>query len=39
MEDIALLESLLTRMNQNQLALGAAVEELTTGICRCGKQR
>lgn len=28
MEDISLLASLLNRMNQNQLALGAAVEEL-----------
>lgn len=32
MEDISLLASLLTRMNQNQLALGAAVEELAVWV-------
>jgi hypothetical protein len=32
MEDISLLASLLTRMNENQLALGAAVEELTVWV-------
>lgn len=32
MEDITLLASLLTRMNQNQLALGAAVEELAVWV-------
>jgi hypothetical protein len=32
MEDISLLASLLSRMNQNQLALGAAVEELAVWV-------
>lgn len=32
MEDLSLLASLLTRMNQNQLALGAAVEELAVWV-------
>jgi len=32
MEDISLLASLLTRMNQNQLAIGAAVEELAVWV-------
>lgn len=32
MEDITLLASLLTCMNQNQLALGAAVEELAVWV-------
>ncbi len=32
MEDISLLASLLTRMNENQLALGAAVEELASWV-------
>jgi hypothetical protein len=32
MEDVALLASLLTRINENQLALGAAVEELAVWV-------
>jgi hypothetical protein len=32
MEDVALLASLLNRINQNQLALGAAVEELAVWV-------
>ncbi|VVO54930.1 hypothetical protein PS900_00495 [Pseudomonas fluorescens] len=32
MEDVSLLASLLTRINENQLALGAAVEELAVWV-------
>lgn len=32
MEDVSLLTSLLTRINENQLALGAAVEELAVWV-------
>lgn len=32
MEDVSLLASLLTRINDNQLALGAAVEELAVWV-------
>ncbi|MEB0224064.1 hypothetical protein [Pseudomonas sp. 10S4] len=32
MEDVSLLVSLLTRINENQLALGAAVEELAVWV-------
>lgn len=32
MEDVSLLTSLLTRLNENQLALGAAVEELAVWV-------
>lgn len=32
MEDVTLLASLLTRINENQLALGAAVEELAVWV-------
>ncbi len=32
MEDISLLASLLKRMNENQLALGAAIEELSNWV-------
>lgn len=32
MEDLSLLASLLTRLNENQLALGAAVEELSNWV-------
>ncbi|MDI2593102.1 hypothetical protein POF45_16945 [Pseudomonas sp. 681] len=32
MEDLSLLVSLLTRINENQLALGAAVEELAVWV-------
>lgn len=32
MEDVSLLATLLKRMNENQLALGAAVEELSNWV-------
>lgn len=32
MEDVSLLASLLKRMNENQLALGAAIEELSNWV-------
>ncbi|MEA1031062.1 hypothetical protein T3A99_21070 [Pseudomonas sp. N-137] len=32
MEDLKLLASLLTRINENQIALGAAVEELSKWV-------
>lgn len=32
MEDVSLLVSLLKRMNENQLALGAAIEELSNWV-------
>jgi len=32
MEDTPLLASLLKRMNENQLALGAAIEELSNWV-------
>ncbi|MBT9267705.1 hypothetical protein KKQ10_22755 [Pseudomonas sp. MG-9] len=32
MEDISLLASLLSRLNENQIALGAAVEELSKWV-------
>lgn len=32
MEDVSLLASLLARINENQLALGAAVEELAVWV-------
>lgn len=32
MVDLSLLASLLTRLNQNQLALGAAIEEISNWV-------
>ncbi|WP_369301820.1 hypothetical protein [Pseudomonas sp. N2-5-1-1] len=32
MEDVSLLASLLKRMNENQLTLGAAIEELSNWV-------
>jgi hypothetical protein len=32
MQDVSLLASMLKRMNENQLALGAAIEELSTWV-------
>ena len=32
MEDVSILVSLLKRMNENQLALGAAIEELSNWV-------
>lgn len=36
MEDVSILASMLKRMNENQLALGAAIEELSNWVERRG---